>query len=193
MCLVYSTTIDTKSKFVQIFQTRTIFHEVTDHFYILESIDSFLQLCYNFIYYMDEITLFRKILRDNGYSTTKARNLIFDLLLGSEPQTMHQLTQATSGSVDRVSIYRVIELFEKLGIVQRINIGWKYKIELSDIFLEHHHHMTCLQCGRVIAAKDDKSLESMITELSKKAGFTLTAHQLEMQGYCEHCQLSRVS
>ena len=142
---------------------------------------------------MDETTLFKKILKDNGYSTTKARSLVFDLLLGSEPQTMSQLIQATKDSIDRVSIYRVIELFEKLGIVQRINIGWKYKIELSDVFLEHHHHMTCLQCGRVIAAKDAKLLENMIADLSKKAGFTLTAHQLEMQGYCEHCRLNRDS
>ena len=142
---------------------------------------------------MDEFILFKKILRDNGYSTTKARSLIFDLLLGSEPQTMNQLIKATDGTVDRVSVYRVIELFEKLGIAQRINIGWKYKIELSDVFLEHHHHMTCLQCGRVIAIKDERVLEGTIAELSKSVGFALISHQLEMQGYCERCQSSRSS
>jgi len=100
---------------------------------------------------------------------------------------MHQLIMASDKLMDRVSVYRVIELFEKLGIAQRINIGWKYKIELSEVFLGHHHHMTCLTCGRVIAIKDHDTLERLITELSSTAGFTLTAHQLEMQGYCERC------
>jgi len=136
---------------------------------------------------MSEHELFKKILRDNGYSTTKARSRLFEILLTSEPQTMHQLIMASDKLMDRVSVYRVIELFEKLGIAQRINIGWKYKIELSEVFLGHHHHMTCLTCGRVIAIKDHDTLERLITELSSTAGFTLTAHQLEMQGYCERC------
>jgi Fur family ferric uptake transcriptional regulator len=138
---------------------------------------------------MKEQTLFKKILRDSGYSTTKARSLIFDLLLGSnDPRTMHQLIEATEGRIDRVSVYRIVELYERLGVAQRINIGWKYKIELSDVFLDHHHHMTCLGCGRVVAVKDEPMFEEMIERLGQANGFVLKSHQLEMQGYCDRCQ-----
>lgn len=140
---------------------------------------------------MNEHDLFKKILRDGGYSLTKPRSFIFEFLLSSEPQTMHQLIEATSNTMDRVSVYRVIELFEKLGIVQRINIGWKYKIELSDIFLGHHHHMTCLSCSKVIAIKDHQAVENIIKDLSSNANFTLVTHQLEMQGYCSHCSTTQ--
>ncbi|MDN5274785.1 MAG: Fur family transcriptional regulator [Candidatus Saccharibacteria bacterium] len=144
--------------------------------------------------YMSQNQLFIKILRDSNYSATKARLFVFDLLLkATGPQTMHQLIEASKGIIDRVSVYRVIELYEKLGIAQRINIGWKYKIELSDIFLEHHHHMTCLGCGRVIAVKDDPAFEAMINRLGETHGFVLKQHQLEMQGYCDRCGQGHVS
>lgn len=132
--------------------------------------------------------LFEKILRDNGFSLTKARSAIFRCLLDAKhPQSMAEVIAATREGADRVSVYRAIALFEKLGIVQRINIGWKYKIELSEAFLDHHHHMTCLGCGRVVPVKDDAAFESMIERLGRQNGFSLTAHQLEMQGYCPNC------
>lgn len=138
---------------------------------------------------MNKQDLFAKILRDNNYSVTKVRLAVFKLLLNApEPVSMHQLINSSKEAVDRVSIYRTIELYERLGIAQRINIGWKYKIELSDVFLEHHHHMTCLSCNRIIAVKDDPVFETMIEQLGKVNGFILKQHQLEMQGYCNRCQ-----
>lgn len=137
---------------------------------------------------MDKIALFKKILRDHGFSTTKARSHVFGLLLSSpEPQTMNQLINASKNEIDRVSVYRTIELYEKLGIAQRINIGWKYKIELSDAFLDHHHHMTCLECGRIVAIKDHHEFEVMVEKMGQANGFVLKHHQLEMQGYCDQC------
>jgi Fur family ferric uptake transcriptional regulator len=137
---------------------------------------------------MKATALFKKILQDNGYSSTKARRLIFELLLETnEPWPMHRLIEAAKQGADRVSVYRTVELFETLGIVQRINIGWKYKLELSEAFLEHHHHMTCLKCGRIVPVKDEPGFEAMIENLGKTTGFTITSHQLEMQGTCSDC------
>jgi Fur family ferric uptake transcriptional regulator len=80
-----------------------------------------------------------------------------------------------------------VELFEKLGIISRLQIGWKYKLELSDLFTEHHHHATCMQCGTVIALEEDESLENGIRLLAKEANFTLTNHSLEIRGLCSSC------
>ena len=77
---------------------------------------------------------------------------------------MHDLIKRTKG-VDRASVYRAVRLFEQLGIVQRLNTGWKYKIELTDKFAEHHHHLTCLQCGKTIAMGESE-LEEMISKLA---------------------------
>lgn len=137
---------------------------------------------------MKEEKLLRKILEDGGYKITKGRLHLFRLFhTHHEPQTMAEIV-AMSKEIDRVSVYRIIELYEKLGIVRRITIGWKYRLELSDIFLNHHHHISCLGCGRIVAIKEDDDIENLIKRLGETSGFRQISHQLELQGYCSNCQ-----
>lgn len=100
---------------------------------------------------------------------------------------MHDLTERLDGVIDRASLYRTISLFEKLGIVHRIYIGWKYKVELSDVFLHHHHHISCIACGKVVPIKEEARIEQMFKELAAAYNFKAQGHQLEIQGYCERC------
>jgi Fe2+ or Zn2+ uptake regulation protein len=127
---------------------------------------------------------FQLLLKQGGYSITKARTAVFGALIGKEPLTMHQVVIG-AGGVDRASVYRAIELFERLGIVQRINTGWKYRLELTDKFAEHHHHLTCTQCGKTIPMNETE-LEQFIDTLAARYGIKPTAHQIEIQGLCLH-------
>ena len=102
---------------------------------------------------------------------------------------MHELVERTA-AIDRASAYRTIELFEQLGIVQRLNTGWKYKIELSDKFTDHHHHVTCIQCGKTVAM-NEQELEKFIEQIAHQHGFAPTAHQIEIQGLCQNCRLEK--
>lgn len=129
-----------------------------------------------------------KILKDSGYSITDARKTVCELLWGQEPLSMHELSKRSEGQLDRASLYRTIALYERLGIVQRIYIGWKYKIELSDIFTHHHHHISCLNCGKIVAITEEDAIEHLISELAAKHGFTAQNHQLEVRGYCTSCK-----
>jgi Fur family ferric uptake transcriptional regulator len=79
-----------------------------------------------------------------------------------------------------------------LGIVQRLQIGWKYKLELSDSFHEHHHHLTCSRCGQVTPFEENVAIENKLEELAKKEKFTMTGHQLEIQGICQKCALIKI-
>lgn len=99
---------------------------------------------------------------------------------------MHELV-AHCPDVDRATLYRNIELFEELGIVRRLQIGWKYRLELADSFVHHHHHMTCSACGVVIALAEDSELERRLLSLADGFGFTAQDHQLEIRGLCQAC------
>jgi len=101
---------------------------------------------------------------------------------------MHSVVAACNDKVDRASVYRTIQLFEQLGVVQRLQIGWKYKLELSDKFSAHHHHLSCVQCGRTIAIDEDTALEKRMRLLASAYGFLPQGHQLEIRGLCEACQ-----
>jgi Fur family ferric uptake transcriptional regulator len=91
-----------------------------------------------------------------------------------------------TSDIDRASVYRTIGLFEGLGLVQRLNTGWKYKIELSDTFTEHHHHLTCTNCGKTVAM-NEQELERFIEQLAREHGFKPSGHQIEIQGVCGGC------
>lgn len=125
-------------------------------------------------------------LKQSGYSLTQQRQQLFDLLQKQEPLTMQQLVQRTK-QIDRASVYRSVALFERLGIINRLYAGWKYKIELSDVFTAHHHHLTCLRCHTIIPINAQK-MEQLITQVANEQHFVPTNHQIEIQGYCAVCQ-----
>lgn len=136
----------------------------------------------------DTRELFGRTLRKQGYSLTKARQSIFELMWQQEPQSVRELLLHSNGQFDRTSLYRTIRIFEKTGIVQRIYIGWKYKLELADIFSQHHHHVSCLRCGKLLALEEDAELEKLIKKLVQKNNMIEVRHQLEVQGYCQACR-----
>jgi Fur family transcriptional regulator, ferric uptake regulator len=130
---------------------------------------------------------FESTLKEAGYSVTTARRSVFNALYHAEPQTMAELIKKVSPASDRASVYRTIVLFEKLGIVQRLQIGWKYKLELSDAFAAHHHHLTCVNCGKIVPLQESTELEKHIEQAATLRGFKPLTHQLEISGLCPDC------
>lgn len=122
-----------------------------------------------------------------GYSTTVPRKLVFDALLHQDPMQMSDIVHKLIGHVDRASVYRTIDLFESLNIVQRLHSGWKYKIELTDTFHDHHHHISCQLCGKVVDIQGDSYIENDIAQLAVTYGFKPISHQLEILGICKTC------
>lgn len=88
---------------------------------------------------------------------------------------------------DQATVYRNIKIFEQLGIINRLWLGWNSKLELSDIFQHHHHHLSCVRCGQVVALAENPVIERMIGELSRQNGFKTMDHQLEIRGLCQNC------
>jgi Fur family transcriptional regulator, ferric uptake regulator len=78
-------------------------------------------------------------------------------------------------------------LFERLGIVQRLQIGLKYKLELSAAFSHHHHHLSCTRCGAIIPFEEDPALEKRLALLATAKNFQPIDHQLEIRGFCSNC------
>lgn len=135
----------------------------------------------------DEV-IFKNTLVKNGHRITSARLATFKLLYTGDALSMNELLALAKGKVDRVSVYRCLDLFEKLGIVHRIHMGWKYKFELSDTYIAHHHHMTCLSCGKVYNIEDEKHIEEFIHRVATSKGFTPRRHTFEVDGYCANCK-----
>lgn len=125
-------------------------------------------------------------LKSAGYSLTKPRQIVFDTLRDKGPLSMQELYTLLS-PVNRTTVYRIVELFEELNIAQRVAKGWKYKLELTDQFIPHHHHFTCTKCHASISFDEPAELDSMLNALANNNGFKLERHTLEIEGICLEC------
>lgn len=153
-----------------------------------------MQICRNLYYNCED--MFERLEELNkslaGHaSVTTPREIVFMALLDEEPMTMTELIEiCAEQAVHPASVYRTVALFERLGIVQKLQIGWKYKLELSDEFHRHHHHLTCLKCGKTIPFDADSDLEKSLKAIAGDKKFKIQGHQLEIQGLCQKCRKS---
>lgn len=133
---------------------------------------------------MDQLeTLFRT----HSLRLTNPRREVFSILeKTSTPLFIQNIIEAAKDS-DRTSIYRTLELFSRLGIVQVIPTGWKQRYELSDLFRAHHHHLQCTNCQEIISI-DTPELERTIHTIAKGYGYELSSHHIELHGLCNKCQ-----
>ena len=96
----------------------------------------------------------------------------------------------TNPTIDKVSIYRTIEVFEKIGLITSVTHGWKQRYELAAPFRPHHHHLLCNNCGTIEEIQSEK-LEKMIHILADEQGFEVTGHTFEINGLCRQCRIAR--
>lgn len=129
----------------------------------------------------------KKVLDRGGYFMTRPRLRLFRVLQAGGAMTTRQIIEKMP-RYNQATIYRTISLFEDLGIIKRVQLGWNSRLELTDDFQHHHHHLTCLKCDRVINVPEDTLLESEIARLSYRSNFKAVDHQLEIRGLCSDCQ-----
>ena len=129
-------------------------------------------------------------LKAAGYSLTEPRKLVFAALQYDAPLSMQELYTRLHSKVNRTTVYRVIELFETLNIAQRVAKGWKYKLELTDQFIPHHHHFSCSICHKTISFDEPPGLDTMLDHIASQNGFTALAHTLEIEGICSSCRIN---
>ena len=86
------------------------------------------------------------------------------------------------------TVYRVLNQFDDAGIVTRHHFeGGKSVFELAT--QEHHDHLVCLDCGKVIEFSDE-IIEERQKEIAASFNVRLTNHSLYLYGHCAegNCQ-----
>lgn len=132
----------------------------------------------------------QKLFKEQGIRLTEPRKDIFMILeTHDEPLTIGQIIKA-SQFAERTSVYRTLETFKELGIVDVLQVGWKQRYELAEPFKTHHHHLVCMKCGELIKIEQPK-LEKLVRKISDSHSYELTGHHVELQGICNNCQKAK--
>jgi Fur family ferric uptake transcriptional regulator len=98
------------------------------------------------------------------------------------------LLRERESRVGLASIYRALELLDRLELVRRLDVGEGVaRYEPAHPSGEHHHHIVCDSCGTV-EPFEDEALERAIGALSKRVDFTVAAHDVTLHGECPACR-----
>lgn len=124
----------------------------------------------------------------HGLKLTKQRQRIADVFLACEDHiTVEQLLDRVRQVDKRVSlatVYRTIKLLTDCGLAQPHRFdNWQIVYEPAHAE-EHHDHIICLDCNKIIEFVDEQ-VEALQIEIAKKYGFTLESHRLELYGRCQ--------
>jgi Fur family transcriptional regulator, ferric uptake regulator len=131
------------------------------------------------------------VLARAGLKRGGARKRVIELLARQEcaltAVEIEETLRAEGRATGRASVYRVLDLLAEHGLVERLEVGdGQARFERSLPSGEHHHHLVCERCGRLIAF-DDPGLEHAIDRLSKRLGARIESHDVLLRGACERC------
>jgi Fur family ferric uptake transcriptional regulator len=126
-----------------------------------------------------------------GHRSGGARTAVVELL-GAEHccLTAQEIFDRLRGDGRRVgiaSVYRALDLLAGLRLVQRVDVGGGVaRYEAAHPGGEHHHHLVCDGCDRVVAFEDSK-LEAALEKLAGRLGYAVEAHDVVLRGACADC------
>lgn len=87
-------------------------------------------------------------------------------------------------------VEETLELMCHFGFAQKIHLeNGEIRYEHRHLG-QHHDHMICTKCGRIIEFKSDE-LESRLSQVMSGYGFHMLQHQLNIYGICADCMNSR--
>jgi Fur family ferric uptake transcriptional regulator len=129
-----------------------------------------------------------KELKKAGLKVTLPRLKILEIL--QDPNNQHisaedvyKLLLDMGEEIGLATVYRVLNQFDDAGILNRHHFeGGKSVFEISH--KDHHDHLVCLKCGKVIEFEDNLIEERQI-EVAKANNMTLTHHSLYLYGECK--------
>jgi Fur family ferric uptake transcriptional regulator len=138
-----------------------------------------------------ERDIFRKYLERRGLKLTAERQAVFDQLFARhehvEADEILVRLRARGKKISRATIYRTLELLVDSGTVGRVRIGeigYRYERLRAG---EHHDHLICNECGRVIEFFEPR-IESLQDEVCDRYGFLSISHSHQMRGICKQCR-----
>ncbi|GFN36026.1 Fur family transcriptional regulator [Tepidimicrobium xylanilyticum] len=133
--------------------------------------------------------------KEEGYKLTTQRRAILDAIIENHekhlsPEEVYDIVKAKYPEIGIATVYRTLQLLEKLNIIYRVNFDDGYnRYELCNDSENHqHHHLICLECGKVMEVKLDL-LESLEKQIEEQNNFKIINHNVKFFGYCADCQV----
>lgn len=133
-----------------------------------------------------------EVLRKDGYKVTEPRKIILQILINNidtllSADELYLMVKLENKKINRSTVYRNLEIFTEAGLMYKtLSDQGISKVKLK-CTTEHHHHLMCDICGKIVIYDDCESAK--YKKFAKSKGFKLTSHTLELHGICDKCIL----
>ena len=131
----------------------------------------------------------KKIIRDIGLKVTLQRLAILETVRNGPAhftaQEVFEDVVTRYPDIGFATVYRFLKKLSEHQYISEFRIGGmpaRYEWQTKN----HHDHMSCTQCGKIIEFENDK-IESLQESIAEQYGFKLTSHILELYGVCSEC------
>ncbi|AXH11525.1 Fur family transcriptional regulator [Halarcobacter bivalviorum] len=134
----------------------------------------------------------KKIVKQKGLKYTEQREVVLNVLLHAEEhltaEEIYNLIKAKNpdSNIGIATVYRALSFLEEVNLITSINFGVDGKKYESNK-KEHHDHLICTGCGKIIEFLDDE-IEKRQERIAKKNKFKITSHSMQLYGTCPECQ-----
>lgn len=132
-----------------------------------------------------------ELLKKNKLSITDSRKKILNLFLQSEGALAHaDIEQKTRQQLDRVTVYRTLQVFVEKGIIHQIpttDNTLLYALCKDNCASGHHYddhvHFLCESCGKTTCMEEVK-----IPQVRLPRQFTPVKAEMVVKGICGTCK-----
>jgi Fur family ferric uptake transcriptional regulator len=122
-------------------------------------------------------------LHEHGLRMTPQRQQVLDAVRALEHATPEQISAAVP-DIDVATVYRTVELLEKLGLLRHTHLGHgaaSFRLAEND-----HVHVVCHDCGGVVDVPHDL-IDDLVERLRADQGFELDRSHFTVFGRCSDC------
>lgn len=141
--------------------------------------------------FQNEKQVFSEHIQKSGLRHTAQRDLILEIFLRTEEhlssEDLYWLVQKEDASVGHTTVYRTLKLLTEAGLAREVRFGDGKTYYEHHYNHEHHDHMICTNCGKVIEFFSPE-IESLQETVAAQYGFRLTHHSMRILGFCKDCQ-----
>lgn len=133
-------------------------------------------------------TDWRDDLRARGHRLTPQRELVLQAVQDLDhatPERVLDEVRKTSSSINLSTVYRTLDLLEKLGLVSHTHLG--HGAPAYHAMSEPDHvHLVCRSCQRVTEVSTDVAAD-LVEAVAAAEGFTTDVRHLTLFGFCRDC------
>lgn len=127
-------------------------------------------------------------LQSNCMRSTRQRSLIIEALrkTNAHPTAawIYEKVREQCPQISLGTVYRNLNLLKEKGTIRELKFG--KNTARYDGNVEFHHHMVCLECGKLEDVSCTISPD-LIKGLETMKGYKIIGHQMEFKGICPEC------